>query len=55
MRTVVPVAITVAGLALMTVMIVTEGEPGALPLLLVVLGAAWFGIVRLRRDATRRG
>ncbi|MEU9577202.1 hypothetical protein [Streptomyces chilikensis] len=48
-------AITVTGLALMTVMIVTEDEPGALPLLLVVLGAVWFGAARLRRGATRRG
>ncbi|MER5479383.1 hypothetical protein ABT026_20790 [Streptomyces sp. NPDC002734] len=48
MRTAVPVAISLIGLALMTFMIVTESEPGALPLALVALGAAWFGLARLR-------
>lgn len=48
MRTAVPVAIGLTGLALTAFMIVTEDEPGALPLALVVLGAAWFGLARLR-------
>jgi hypothetical protein len=55
MRTAAPVTISVAGLILLTFMIVTEGEPGALPLLLLVLGAAWFALARLRRSPTRRG
>jgi hypothetical protein len=49
------VAVVVTGLALMTLMIVTEGEPGALPLALVVLGAAWLGVARLGRRPSRRG
>ncbi|WP_448316693.1 hypothetical protein [Streptomyces sp. CO7] len=48
MRTAVPVAIGLIGLALMMFMIVTEGEPGALPLALVVLGGAWFVLTRLK-------
>ncbi|MEU3555179.1 hypothetical protein [Streptomyces fragilis] len=55
MRTAVPVAITLIGFALMTLMIVTEGEPGALPLALVVLGGAWFGLARLRRAPSTGG
>lgn len=30
------------GAALMTFMITTEGEPGALPLLLIIIGIGWF-------------
>ncbi|MGW0605277.1 hypothetical protein [Streptomyces sp. NPDC002640] len=49
MKTAVPAGISAIGLALMVLMITTEGEPGALPLFLVVLGAVWFAVVRLRR------
>ncbi|WP_164540385.1 hypothetical protein [Streptomyces abyssomicinicus] len=55
MRTAVPVTITVTGLALMAFMIVVEGEPGALPLALIALGAGWFGLARVRRGTSRRG
>ncbi|NYV77575.1 hypothetical protein HW445_25085, partial [Streptomyces sp. UH6] len=54
MRTAVPAAIAVTGLALMTFMIVVEGEPGALPLALITLGAAWFVLARLRGGSSRR-
>ena len=44
------------GLLLVAFMVVTEDEPGALPLLLVLLGIGWFALTRwrARRDARRR-
>jgi hypothetical protein len=39
-------AIFLIGLALMIFMITTESEPGALPLLLVVIGIGWLLIAR---------
>ncbi|MES2858230.1 MAG: hypothetical protein V4704_03520 [Pseudomonadota bacterium] len=39
MRKRVSVAIAAAGLALLVMMITTEGEPGALPLALLLIGA----------------
>lgn len=37
------------GLALVAMMVLTEGEPGALPLGLVLAGALWLVVTRLRR------
>lgn len=42
------------GLALVAMMVITEGEPGALPLGLVLLGAIGYGSARLRGRAARR-
>ena len=42
------------GLALMAFMIVTEDEPGALPLGLVLIGAVWLVVARRRARARRR-
>jgi hypothetical protein len=39
-----------AGLSLLAFMVTVEGEPGALPLALVVAGGSWFGLTRLRRS-----
>jgi hypothetical protein len=39
------------GLALMTMMIVIESEPGALPLLLVLLGSVGYLVARIRGRA----
>ena len=36
------------GVVLMAYMIAVESEPGALPLLLVVLGLGWYVIARVR-------
>ena len=36
----------VIGVALMIMMIVVEDEPGAIPLLLIVLGTGWFFVTR---------
>jgi hypothetical protein len=42
------------GLLLMAFMIVTEDEPGALPLGLVLIGAVWLVVARRRARARRR-
>lgn len=42
------------GLVLMAMMIVTESEPGLIPLVLVVLGAGWLLVTRAR-IRSRRG
>lgn len=39
------------GLVLMIGKIYADGEPGAIPLLLVVLGTAWYFITRARSRA----
>jgi hypothetical protein len=42
-------ALTVAvGLILMIMMIFTEDEPGALPLLLIAAGSVWYFVTRIR-------
>ncbi|HYE56890.1 MAG TPA: hypothetical protein VD948_00215 [Rhodothermales bacterium] len=46
--------LTVAGLALMTFMIVVEDEPGALPLLSIVIGTAWYFLTRARIRSLHR-
>ena len=38
----------VVGVMLMAYMILVESEPGAIPLLLVVLGTGWYFITRVR-------
>lgn len=38
----------VTGAILMAYMIVVENEPGAIPLLLIVLGTGWYFITRAR-------
>lgn len=38
----------VFGVALLVFMIVTEDEPGAIPLLLILVGAGWYFITRYR-------
>ena len=43
-----PLLVVVVGLVLMAFKIYADSEPGALPLLLVVVGTAWFFILRAR-------
>ncbi|HEX2203181.1 MAG TPA: hypothetical protein VHG91_07775 [Longimicrobium sp.] len=38
----------VTGVVLMIFMISTESEPGAIPLLLIVLGTGWYFVTRAR-------
>lgn len=44
----------VVGILLMTFTITTESEPGALPLLLVVVGTGWYIITRFRLRSHNR-
>lgn len=41
------------GLALMIFMITVEDEPGALPLLMIIIGAVWFYILRAKVKAQK--
>ena len=48
-------ALTVAvGFVLMAGKIYADGEPGAIPMLLVVLGAGWYLVARARARPRRR-
>ena len=48
-------ALTVAvGFVLVSGKIYADGEPGAIPLLLVVLGAGWYLVARVRARPRRR-
>ena len=48
-------ALTVAlGVLLLIYMIVVEDEPGALPLLLIVVGSGWYLITRARVRSDQR-
>jgi hypothetical protein len=51
---VVALAVLACGLALLAMMVVTEGEPGALPLLLVLLGGGGYAVERYRSARRRR-
>ena len=42
------VLILVIGLVLMAYMITVESEPGAIPILLVILGIGWYFVTRFR-------
>lgn len=51
-QTLLAAALLALGIALTAAMVITEGEPGALPLLLVMLGAV--ALLVLRRRARKR-
>lgn len=51
MHSLLSLLITVIGTALLTFMIVVEDEPGAIPLLLIAIGAGWYFITRYRRQS----
>lgn len=46
MHKIISIAITLVGIAMMIVMMVVENEPGALSLLLIVVGAGWYLVAR---------
>lgn len=48
MRKLIPLLIVAVGAALMAFKIVEDSEPGALPLLLLLVGGAWYLIGRRR-------
>jgi hypothetical protein len=47
------ILILAVGLVLMVGKIYADSEPGAIPLLLIVLGSAWYLITRVRARARR--
>ena len=47
-------AVGVIGLALLVMMITTEGEPGALPLGLILIGAIGYVTGRMRERSSRQ-
>ena len=51
MHKLLPVLIIVIGFVLMVAKIYADSEPGAIPILLVVLGLGWFFIARLRTQS----
>jgi hypothetical protein len=44
--------VTAIGAVLLTFMITVEGEPGAIPLLVFLLGAGWFVLTLVRSKAS---
>ncbi len=44
----------VLGIVLMIFMILVESEPGGIPILLVLIGAGWYLITRLRSRSQQR-
>lgn len=52
-HTILSLVILTIGLVLLVYMIRVESEPGALPLLLIVIGAGWYVATRARRRAQR--
>jgi len=50
-QTLLPVLTMAIGVLLMVFKIVADSEPGAIPLLLIVVGAAWYFIKRFRLRA----
>jgi fatty acid desaturase len=53
-HTLMSIVIMIIGFALMVYMIVVESEPGALPLLLVLIGMSWFFITLYRSKHSTR-
>ena len=49
------IVMIVAGMALMIFMIHTESEPGAVPLLLVLIGMGWFFITLFGAKRKKEG
>jgi hypothetical protein len=41
-------AVIISGLLLLTYMILVEDEPGAVPLLFIIIGTVWYLIIRKR-------
>ena len=48
LSTLIPLSIATIGLGLLGYMVATEGEPGGIPLLLIVVGVGWFAVARFR-------
>jgi len=53
MQTVLPLVIIVIGLILLVFKIYADSEPGALPLLLLLVGSGWYLFARRQLRGTR--
>jgi len=49
MRSIGPALLAAIGFGLMFFCMYTEGEPAAIPLLLIVVSGVWYAAVRIRR------
>lgn len=49
-RTVPALVVLVAGLVLLVLKVIGDGEPGALPLFMIVAGAVWYFVARNRNQ-----
>lgn len=47
-----PLLTIIIGLLLLGFMIVVEDEPGAIPLILIIIGSVWFGINKNKHRAS---
>jgi len=54
MHTLLSVLTLVTGIVLMIYMIYEEGEPGAIPILLVAMGVGWYSIARVRMQSQHK-
>jgi hypothetical protein len=50
----VALVILITGLMLLAYMVVVESEPGALPLLMILLGGGWYGYLWIRHRQNER-
>ena len=53
MRPLLPLLVIGLGAVLLVFMVVTEDEPGALPLLLLLVGTIWYFVARSRARTPR--
>lgn len=47
------ILVIVIGITLMTYMVITEDEPGAIPLLLIISGTGWYLVTRSNMKAQK--
>lgn len=52
MQSIGPGLLAVIGFVLMCFCMYTEGEPAAIPLLLIVTAGVWYAVARIRRERT---
>ena len=54
MHRLLPILVIIVGVVLMIGKIVVDSEPGGIPILLILLGAGWYFILRVRRSFGER-
>ena len=53
MQKIIALLTVITGLTLMIYMIIVEDEPGALPLLMIIIGAVWYFIISAKTKAKK--